>query len=436
MKCTATKHRKMPRHLVAFCLALTFGLLSGCGGSSSTSSNETAESSSSEESASGDAVAAAPVAYEFSGEDLLAARLPAEEASKGWVRLFDGHTLFGWEIAGDANWRVEDGTIVVDGGERCLLCTSLPWKNYELTLEFKAGPKTNSGVFLRTPLKAEDPAVDCYEVNIAPDDNPFPTAGIVKRQQSKQPDGGQPFDQWRKMEIRLDGRQLQVTVDGELSCEYSDPVDLAAGRIGLQHNSGPVAFRDIRLRPLGLDSLLDAELSKWTRYPDMSGKFTVTDEGWMHVQGGKTQLETKDSFDNFVLMAEYKLPKADMNSGIFFRCIPGEEMNGYECQLSNEMVDGKPLEPADCGTGGIFRRQDARFVAGEPDQWASVVLAANGPTMAAWVNGVQVSDFRDDRKADPNPRRGLRLEAGTIMIQGHDPGTDALLKQFNIAAVK
>jgi hypothetical protein len=99
------------------------------------------------------------------------------------------------------------------------------------------------------------------------------------------------------------------------------------------------------------------------------------------------------------------------------------------------MKDGMPLTPADCGTGGIFRRQDARVVAGEVDQWTTVVLAVHGDKMGAWVGGLQVSDFQDDRQPDENPRKGLRLEAGTIMIQGHDSSTDALLKQIAIAPI-
>ena len=175
--------------------------------------------------------------------------------------------------------------------------------------------------------------------------------------------------------------------------------------------------------------------SKWKKYPEMPGDFTTTNEGWMHVQGGSTQLETKESYDDFVLLAEYKLPKEEMNSGIFFRCIPGDKMMGYECQLSNEMKDGNPLSPVDCGTGGIFRRQDARVIAGEADKWATVLLLVHGHKMAAWVSGVQVSDWYDDRQPHENPRKGLRLESGTIMIQGHDPETDALLKQIKIARI-
>jgi hypothetical protein len=386
--------------------------------------------------ASSEPVEILPATYEMDADKLLAARLPADQASAGWIRLFDGQTLFGWEIAGAANWRVEEGSIVVDRGDQCLLCTSVPWQDYELTLEFKADEKTNSGIFLRTSLDPSDPAIDCYEVNIAPDDNPFPTASVVKRQKVDGSETPQTFGVWRTMKMRLDGQQLQVTLDDKLVCDYTDPSQLPAGRIGLQHNSGRIEFRNIRLRPLGLESLLDQDLSKWTKYPEMPGDFTATDEGWLHVTGGRSQLESKESHDDFVMLAEYKMPNPEMNSGIFFRCIPGKEMLGYECQLSNEMVDGNPLFPADCGSGGIFRRQAARVIAGEADKWGSVVLVAHKQTIAAWVNGLQVSNWYDDREPDDNPREGSRLESGTIMIQGHDPGTDALLKQISIAKIR
>ena len=108
---------------------------------------------------------------EVTAEQLLAARLPEPEVSEGWIRLFDGHTLFGWQIAGDANWRVEDGSIVVDDGDACLLCTSVPWQNFELVVEYKAGSDTNSGVFLRTPLNPENPAEIYHSIKKLIDDN-------------------------------------------------------------------------------------------------------------------------------------------------------------------------------------------------------------------------------------------------------------------------
>ncbi|MFG0263241.1 MAG: DUF1080 domain-containing protein, partial [Novipirellula sp. JB048] len=372
-------------------------------------------------------------AYEASGDQLLAARLDEAEAAAGWIRLFDGHTFFGWEIAGDANWRIEDGTIVVDQGDPSLLCTSVPWMDYELTLEFNAEESTNSGVFLRTPLEVEDPATECYEVNIAGDDHPFPTGSVVQRQKVSEQVPAQASEPWRTMHIRLEGNELQVTLDDQLVCEYTDDAALATGRIGLQHNEGRVAFRNLRLRPLGAKSLLDEELAQWKKYPEMKAEYTIDEKGVMQVQGGKGQLETRQSYDDFVLLAEYKLATPEVNSGIFFRSIPGLEMMGYECQLNDAMKEGSPLVPADCGTGGIFRRQDARFIAGEPNQWNTVVLVAQGAKIAAWVRGVQVSDWQDEREPNENPRRGQRLQAGTIMIQGHDPTTDVQFKRFEIA---
>ncbi|QDT08823.1 3-keto-disaccharide hydrolase [Planctomycetes bacterium K23_9] len=373
-------------------------------------------------------------AYEASGEQLLGARLDPELASEGWVRLFDGHTLFGWEITGNANWRIEDETLTVDKGERSLLCSSTDWKDYELTLEFNADEKTNSGVFCRTIIDPTDVELECYEVNIAPDDNPYPTGGIVKRQEVSKDAPEQSFGTWRRMTIRIEGPDVKVTVDDKVVCQYKDPGQTPGNRIALQHNSGRVAFRDIRIKRLGLESLLDKDLSQWKKYPKMPGEFTATKDGHLQVKGGRTQLESKESYDDFVLLADYKMADEKMNSGIFFRCIPGDEMMGYECQVSNQRKDGNPLIPADCGTGGIFKRQDARFVGGDPGEWSTVLLSVQGSHIAAWVNGVQVTDWVDDRKADKNPRRGQRLEAGTLMIQGHDPGTDAVFRQFKITS--
>ena len=109
----------------------------------------------------------------FKLEELLAARLSDAELEQGWIRLFDGQTMLGWKDAGKANWRVQDGALQADSGENGLLCTTVPFSNYELTVEFKAAEKTNSGVFLRTPLKPKDPAKDCFELNIAPKDRLF-----------------------------------------------------------------------------------------------------------------------------------------------------------------------------------------------------------------------------------------------------------------------
>jgi len=66
-------------------------------------------------------------------------------------------------------------------------------------------------------------------------------------------------------------------------------------------------------------------------------------------------------------------------------------------------------------------------------EWFAKTIIAEGPHIAVWVNGTQVTDWTDKREPDENPRRGLRLEPGTIMIQGHDPTTDLSFRNLRAA---
>ncbi len=380
-------------------------------------------------------VAEAPFAfeaevYEASADDLLAARLPIAQTSEGWVRLFDGHTMFGWMLAGKANWRVEDGALTADRGESCLLSTTTKWADFELELEFQSEAETNSGVFLRSVLDPTDPKTDCFEINIAPPDNPFPSGSIVGRTKCDRYEGS--AENWHTMNLVCDGDNLTVKIDETLMCENTDAGSPRTGHIGLQFRSGAVRFRNIRVRPVGLEDLLDADLSRWKRYDDMPGEFSVNDELELIVDGGNQQLESKDSYGDFTLLTDYKMDDPLSNSGLFFRAIPGDVMMGYECQVNNAIVDGNPLQPADCGPGGIFRRQDARIVAGEPGRWNSILLKADGTHMATWVNGIQVTDVIDDRPADENPRRGARIKPGTLIVQGHDETTHAAYRKIAV----
>ncbi len=359
--------------------------------------------------------------------------LADEELADGWISLFDGQTLFGWNPTSDADWAVEDGTIVVTSGEQGLLCTSTRFSDYVLKVDFCSAEGTNSGIFLRSPLNPLDPEKDCYELNIADSDNPFPTGSLVKRQKAE---GDFQSTEWQSFEVTVDGAAVAVALDGELIVQYVDPQPLERGYIGLQLNQGKVAFRNIKLKPLGMAEIFNGrDLSGWNTYPDMASKFTVTDEGYLNVKDGRGQLETEGEYGDFVLQLECITHAENLNSGFFFRCIPGDVMMGYECQIHNGFKDGDRTQPMDWGTGAIFKRQAARRVVADDLKWFHKTLIADGPRIAAWVNGYQVSDWTDDREPHENPRKGLRLEPGTIMIQGHDPTTDISFRNLRIAGM-
>ena len=348
------------------------------------------------------------------------------ELAEGWIALFDGDTLFGWKAHSKADWQVKDGAIFVSGGERGLLCTTVQFDNYTLKADFRAAKNTNSGIFLRTApvVGMNDITTKCYELNIAPPDNPFPTGSYVGRLKGKEVperDG-----QWQSFEVTLDGAKSTVKLNGETVLEYTDPKPVGRGYIGLQLNSGQVEFKNIKLKPLGLSPLFNGkDLTGWKNHPESKSTFKVNDKGEIHVTStGRGVLESEKQFGDFIVQMEAISHAPELNSGLFIRSIPGEFANGYESQIHNGIKDGDRRQPKDFGTGGIYRRVPARLVVPNDKEWFHKTIVADGPHISVWINGYQVTDWTDDRKPDKNPRNGLRTEPGTLQLQGHDPTTD------------
>lgn len=358
--------------------------------------------------------------------------LTSEEIADGWILLFDGETDFGWKAMNQADWKVADGVISVTEGEQGLLCTTSEFADYLLKVDFRADRQTNSGIFLRTPAKPTDPASDCYELNIAPDDNPFPTGSFVKRQRAED---ARTTGQWQTFEVLAHGGHFQVKLDGKQVLDDTDPHPPRRGFIGLQLNSGPVEFRNIKLKPLNLEPIFNGrDLAGWKEYPGKKSVFSVTPEGELNIKNGPGQLESEQRFGDFVLQAQVFVNGEKRNSGIFFRSIPGEYSNGYESQIHNGYADDDRTRPLDFGTGAIYRRQKARKVVANDFEWFSKTLVVSGNHIAVWVNGYQVTDWTDHRAPNKNPREGLRTEPGAFILQGHDPTTDISFR--NLKAVE
>lgn len=379
----------------------------------------------------------APPAWgQSNDESFIPAGLSEDEVLDGWIALFDGSTLFGWKPASKANWAVQKNRIRVDGGERGLLRTTSQFDDFEMTIQYKADANTNSGVFIRTSPTPMNVLKDCYEINIVhPDAHEFSTGAIVGR--AKTDLALIPDDQWHQMRILADGPKIKVWVDDTKAVEYLDDNPIGRGYIGLQFNAGAIEFRNIALKPLNKTSLFDGtDLQAWKMDQTLKSRFEINDNQELQVLGGSGTLESKASFGDCVISLQCKTNAAKLNSGLFFRCIPGELMNGYESQIQNGFKDGDRTVPDDCGTGGIFRRVNARRVNADDKAWFAKTVIAEGPHISVWVNGYQVTDWTDQRKPDSNPRKGYRAEAGTLMLQGHDPTTDILFRNIKAKELK
>lgn len=354
-------------------------------------------------------------------------QLTKDEIREGWIKLFDGQTMFGWKPNNDVDWKVKDGVIDAATGEPGLLLTTTEFSDYELRCDFWMAKGGNSGIFLQSPFQPKDPTKDCYELNICDVHPMFKTGSLVGLAKPTKTVIGE--ESWKTYQVTVRGSHLQVKLDGELILDYTNPSPTArkTGLIGLQKNSGHVQFRNVYLKPLASKPLFNGrDLTGWRVVPGGVSEFKVKD-GMIHVVNGRGYLETVEQWADFALQAEARTNGEHLNSGIFFRALAGTEKNpadGYECQIRNEWEGDDRTKPVDFGTGAIYRRIATRRVVPNDKEWFTLTLVARGPQISVWVNGYQTTDWIDNRKPHANPRNGLRTEAGHFSLQGHDPTTN------------
>ncbi len=387
-------------------------------------------------------------AREKSGESARAERIPlpplelsSDEVSAGWVQLFDGVSLFGWRAVDGRPWTVQDGCLVSPAGGVSRLLTTTPFADFELRLQTRTAPGSHAALLVRcTPQRPTQPNVDCCRLEL-PEGQPATSGSGVSSDQKGQADtsqGGSSSGPWHAVVVRVVGRRVSLTVDGKNVAEQSVPEkeSLRCGFLGLEASGAGVAFRRVRLKPLGLQSLFNGkDLSGWRVVPGSQSRFVVQD-GAIHVENGPGFLETEGQWADFVLQFEARTNGKELNSGVFFRAMPGTAeapSNGYEVQIHNGFEGQDRTRPSNAGTGAIFRRTTARWVVADDHQWFTVTLVAAGPHFSVWVNGLQVTDWTDTRPKHENPRRGLRLAAGHLSLQGHDPTTNLDFRNLRLA---
>jgi hypothetical protein len=328
-----------------------------------------------------------------------------KEVREGWLQLFDGESTFGWKIDGEA--KVEKGRLVLGGKQPTKASVAAPFRHCIVR------------------LKAE----------VVGDGKVVPQLagwGVI------------PL----KPRTKNDLTQQSVEDGIRSPLAFDIPADT---RVIISHAT---------VRPVEMTSLFNGkDLTGWKKFTgnpkQEKSKFAVTKEGWLNVKNGPGDLQTTKSYGDFVLQLECISNGKHLNSGIFFRCLPGKYQQGYEAQIRNQFTDEptqtytvEDYDPAthkllgkrkvestaiDYGTGAIYRRMPARKGVAKDGTWFTLTILAHGRHFATWVDGVPVVDWTDNRPANDNARQGYRAAPGAISIQGHDPTTDLSFRNIRIA---
>ena len=172
------------------------------------------------------------------------------ESKAGWTLLFDGRSLSGFAPTGEADWKVEEGTITATKGVGFLV-TKQMYGNFELKAEFWPDKSVNSGIFIRC---ADGPvnATACYEVNIFDAHAEFPT-GSINNVKTVLPERPNTTEKWNTFELMAEGSHIVLKLNGKTTVDARDE-RRASGTIALQEGganaSGVVKFRNVKIRPL------------------------------------------------------------------------------------------------------------------------------------------------------------------------------------------
>jgi hypothetical protein len=366
--------------------------------------------------------------------------LTPKEVADGWILLFDGDTTFGWQVQGEA--KVADGTLILGGPMGCVLRSTCDFgAAYDLRFDCRwEGKATGEG--LREPyvsVHMRDGAGSYFALLEA----------IAGRQGWH---GG-------SVSVKSDAKQGAQTVQMKLEKHHSEAIWRTGSlqQVIFGAPAGTKLFlRNVKLKPLGLKPIFNGkDLTGWKEFPGRKSKFSVTPEGWINIKNGPGDLQTEGQWGDFILQIDCFSNGDRLNSGVFFRCIPDQYQQGYEAQIHNGFLEPPGKEyileeydpkthkvvnkkkvvytAMDYGTGAIYRRQPARFQVAKDREWFTMTVIAHGNHMAVWVNGIEVTDWTDNRPTNDNARNGCKLEKGPISLQGHDPTTDLNFRNIRIA---
>ncbi|MEN8118468.1 MAG: DUF1080 domain-containing protein [Bacteroidota bacterium] len=199
--------------------------------------------------------------------------LTQEEIKEGFVSLFNGKNLDGWQ-GNKTDYYAENGELIVNpkmGGHGNLF-TEKEYSDFIYRFEFQLTPGANNGLGIRTPLEG-DAAYVGMELQIL--DN---TAPIYANLQDYQYHGSvygvipakrgflNPVGEWNTEEVFIKGNKIKITlndvviVDGDIAetskngtLDHKEHPGLkrSKGYIGFLGHGSELKFRNIRIKDLG-----------------------------------------------------------------------------------------------------------------------------------------------------------------------------------------
>jgi Domain of Unknown Function (DUF1080) len=195
------------------------------------------------------------------------AAAPAGQSEKGWIPLFDGKTLDGWQVGENAStFKVENGAIVVHGPRAHLFYTgpvqNHDFRNFEFKADVMTAPGANSGIYFHTKFQESGWPSAGYEVQVNNSHTDWRRTGsLYAIQDVKEPPARD--NEWFTEHIIVQGKRIVIKVNDKTLVDYTEAEGaqrspdmanrrLSSGTFALQGHDpeSRVQYRNIMVRPL------------------------------------------------------------------------------------------------------------------------------------------------------------------------------------------
>jgi 3-keto-disaccharide hydrolase len=396
---------------------------------------------------------------------------------KGFVALFNGKDLTGWEglLKGpydnpakqatltpeqlktlqkeaDQNmrehWKVQDGALAFDGKGRSL-CTAKNYGDFELLVDWKIEPGGDSGIYLRGSPQVQ--IWDTARTNVGAQ---VGSGGLYNNKihpSKPKKKADKPVGQWNHFRIIMIGDLVTVMLNGQLVVdnvvmenywERDKPI-YPTGQIQLQSHGTHLYFRNIYIREIprekGTNTLTEQEkadgfkllfngknLDGWTgnkkSYFVKNGCIIIDPK-----KGGGGNLYTTDEYANFIMRFEFRLTPG-ANNGIAIRAPLGGDAayQGMEIQVLDDTSPRytgwlKPYQHHGSIYGVVPAKPDHRKPVGD---WNYEEITARGKQITVKLNGETIVDANIQKASahgtiDHRNHPGLKRTTGHIGFCGH-----------------
>ncbi|MDR1268183.1 MAG: DUF1080 domain-containing protein, partial [Planctomycetaceae bacterium] len=368
---------------------------------------------------------------------------------EGWCLLFDGQTFFGWRTQkdgpyGGGRFTIANDEIQSDPQHPGLLYTTNQFGDSTFMFEFQAEENAEAFLLLRTPPNPRDLHSSCYAIVLNSADFTRPRGTVLGRQQlgteqlkeSKKTNSG--TSRWHRLKAQFEVGRLQITVDQNEPIALLDTQPLGYGYAGLLVTKGKVRFRNLYWSPGSSMPIFDPiSPEKFWRYRSDVVQLSTTRDLAMQLSGGPGVIETKNTFDNFILQLEYNIIFSSARTGLFLRSVPREEQSGYEISIQNFPKRQDRDQTVGVDVGSFRGQKNARYIRPEDHIWNYLTVVAVDRHFQTWVNGIPVCEMSDQYSLKTeNAQPDHFLQSGTIQLLAPQAGTNIQFRNIRIMPIR